>query len=81
MISKKNKVFYSVAYAVVLVVMLFAIGFSSYVLFIEKSDASMFNCKWGTCTEVGVSCSDPNASIKCECVGPILGCSPFVPIH
>lgn len=44
-----------------------------YEIFLDKSEAAMYNCKYDACIgSTTGDCSDPEASIKCHCTGGLV---------
>lgn len=69
----KNKIFFRISFVLIMVLTFSAIFIGFYEIFMDKSEAAMYNCYWDKCygSEMG-DCSAPTASISCYCSGGLL---------
>ena len=78
----KNKIFFRISLVLIMVLTFSAIFVGFYEIFMDKSEAAMYNCNWDKCKDsLAFDCSDPAASIHCTCTDDEISvCSPFSPI-
>jgi hypothetical protein len=80
---KESKLLVKCVYGFVVIATLLTLCFSTYVIFIEKTDAAMFKCgSYISCQRNGQPCNAEGASISCGCsLTPFVNCSFFNPIY